>query len=236
MKSSSLIVMSSEQSITTTISWNKRLEQYFAETGEKAHCLAWIHRKAEEMYSSRSVWIDLPVIILGTLNGAVSVGSESLFGGSPFAPVAVGVVALITAILTTIGSYFAWNRRAEGHRISTLSYSKLYRFLAIEMSLPRNERMTPNDLLKYVKTEYDRLSEISPLIPPNIIKEFKDKFSDVKYAEISKPEDANGLHPIQIYQREDAETPHLAEIVKTPVLVAMNEIVVPNELFLDKTI
>jgi hypothetical protein len=63
--------MSSEQSITTTISWNKRLEQYFAETGEKAHCLAWIHRKAEEMYSSRSVWIDLPVIILGTLNGAV---------------------------------------------------------------------------------------------------------------------------------------------------------------------
>jgi hypothetical protein len=144
--------MSSEQNITTTISWNKRLEKYFTDTGEKAHCLAWIHRKAEEMYSSRSVWIDLPVIILGTLNGAVSVGSTSLFGDSRFAPVGVGVVALLTAILTTIGSYFAWNRRAEGHRISTLSYAKLYRFLAIEMALPRCERMTPNDLLKYVKT------------------------------------------------------------------------------------
>jgi hypothetical protein len=96
--------------------------------------------------------------------------------------------------------------------------------------------MTPNDLLKYVKTEYDRLSEISPLIPPNVIRDFKEKFSDAKYAEISKPEDANGLHPIQIYQREDAETPHLAEIVKTPVLVPMNEIVVPNELFLDKAL
>jgi hypothetical protein len=65
-----------------------------------------------------------------------------------------------------------------------------------------------------------------------VIKDFKDKFSDEKYAEMSKPEDANGLHPIQIFQREDAETPHLAEIVKTPVLVPMNEIVVPNELFL----
>jgi hypothetical protein len=85
--------------------------------------------------------------------------------------------------------------------------------------------MTPNDLLKYVKTEYDRLSEISPLIPPNVIREFKDKFSD-----------ANGLHPIQIFRREDAETPHLAEIVKTPVLVAMNEVLVPNELFLDKAL
>ena len=132
------------------------------------------------------------------------------------APVGVGVVALITAILTTIGSYFAWNRRAEGHRISTLSYAKLYRFLSIEMSLPRSERMSPNDLLKYVKTEYERLCEISPLIPPNVIRDFKEKFSDAKYAEISKPEDANGLHPIQIFQREDADTPHQKNAVFFP--------------------
>ena len=195
--------------ITTLITWNRKLEQYFAETGEKAHCLSWIHRKAEAMYSARNVWIDLPVIILGTLNGAVSVGSKSLFGENPYAPVTVGIVALLSAILTTIGSYFAWNRRAEGHRISSLSYAKLYRFLSIEMSLPRYERMSPTDLLKYVKTEYDRLSEISPLIPPTVIKEFKEKFSDAKYAEISKPEDTNGLHPIRIFSREDVETPHL---------------------------
>jgi hypothetical protein len=166
------------------------------------------------------------------MNGAISVGSNSLFGDSRYTPIGVGVVALLTAILTTIGSYFAWNRRAEGHRISTLSYAKLYRFLSIEMALPRIERMSPNDLLKYVKTEYDRLSEISPLIPPNIIKDFKDKFSDKKYAEICKPEDTNGLHPIRIFSREDMETPHLAEIVKTPVLVASDAVVVPNELFL----
>jgi hypothetical protein len=208
--------------ITTTITWNKRLEEYFAETGEKAHCLSWIHRKAEEMYSARNVWIDLPAIILGTLNGAVSVGSESLFGGSPYAPVGVGVVALLTAILTTIGSYFSWSRRAEGHRISSLNYAKLYRFLTIEMSLPRNERMTPNDLLKYVKTEYDRLSEISPLVPPNIIEDFKLRFSDAKYDAISRPEDTNGLHAIHIFSREDADTPHLEK----------NAVFFPEELHL----
>jgi len=199
--------MSSDQTIAANISWNRRLEEYFSTTGEKAHCLSWIHRKAEGLYSTRSVWIDLPVIILGTLNGAVSMGSDSLFGNTQFASVGVGIVALLTAILSTIGSYFAWNRRAEGHRISALNYAKLYRFLSIEMALPRNERMSPNDLLKYVKTEYDRLSEISPLVPPLIIDLFRERFSDAKYDAISKPEDTNGLHAIEIFQRGDAETP-----------------------------
>lgn len=188
----------SEQ-VIGSVSWNKRLEEYFAHTGEKAHCLSWIHRKGEELYSGRSVWIDLPVIILGTLNGAVSVGSDSLFGSAQYASIGVGAVALITAILSTIGSYFAFSRRAEGHRISALNYAKLYRFLCVEMSLPRHERMTPSDLLKYVKTEYDRLSEISPLVPPTIISLFRARFSDAKYDEISKPEDTNGLHAITIY-------------------------------------
>lgn len=194
-----------DTAVTQVIHWNHRLEEYFAHTGEKAHCLSWIHRKAEEMYSSKTVWIDLPVIILGTLNGAVSVGSDSLFGGSQYASIGVGVVALITAILSTIGSYFAWARRSEGHRIAGLNYAKLYRFLSVEMSLPRDERMTPTDLLKYVKTEYDRLSEISPLIPPSIIKLFRDKFdNNEKYADISRPEDTNGLHAIVVYKAAEA--------------------------------
>jgi hypothetical protein len=193
-----------EIATSQVIHWNHRLEEYFGHTGEKAHCLSWIHRKAEEMYSSKTVWIDLPVIILGTLNGAVSVGSDSLFGGSQFASIGVGIVALLTAILSTIGSYFAWARRSEGHRIAGLNYAKLYRFLSVEMSLPRDERMTPTDLLKYVKTEYDRLSEISPLIPPSIVKLFKERFDNEKYTDISKPEDCNGLHAIVVYKEAEA--------------------------------
>jgi hypothetical protein len=213
--------MSAEQTYTTIISWNSRLEEYFAQTGEKASCLSWLHKKAEELYSNRSVVIDLPVIILSTLNGAVSVGSDSLFGGSQYASVGVGIVALLTAILSTIGSYFAWSRRAEGHRISALNYAKLYRFLSIEMSLPRPERMSPNDLLKYVKTEYDRLSEISPLVPPRIIDLFKQRFSNAKYDDISKPEDANGLHPIIVYTRSDItplSTPSVHLQIRQPTI------------------
>jgi NDP-sugar pyrophosphorylase family protein len=65
------------------------------------------------------------------------------------------------------------------------------------MSLARNERTKPSELLQYIRTEYDRLNEISPLIPPNIIKEFNNRFAHEK--EISQPEETNGLEKITVY-------------------------------------
>lgn len=194
--------MSEELSNKPLINWNSNLEQYFATTGEKAHCYSWLHKRAEEIYSKLTTWIDIPVIILSSINAAVSVGSQSLFGNADKSSVCVGAVALITAIMGVVNSYFSWARRAEGHRISSLNYAKLYRFLSIEMSLPRHERMNPADLLKYVRNEYDRLSEVSPLIPPKVIEMFKQRFSNEKYENIAKPEESNGLHEIVIYKSE----------------------------------
>lgn len=205
--------MSDTTTTAREIHWNHRLEEYFAQTGEKCHCLAWLHKQAEDMYSRRTIWIDLPVIVLGTLNGAVSVGSATLFGASDMSSVGVGIVALTTAILSTIGSYFAWARRAEAHKISSLNYSKLYRFLSVEMALPRKERLSPTELLKYVKTEYDRLSEISPLVPSTILDRFRQRFSNIK--DITFPEETNGLHPIIIYHEQNTTTPLSSAFVPT---------------------
>jgi hypothetical protein len=195
----------SEDALSKHIHWNTRLEEYFAHTGEKAHCLSYLHKRSEENFSRLCVFIDLPVIILSTINGAVSVGSSTLFGNSNYASVGVGAVALITALLSTCSSYFSWSRRAEAHKISSIQYAKLYRFLTIEMALPRDERMTPSDLLKYCKEQYDRLSEISPLIPPGVIADFKTKFRDLK--DVSFPEEANGLHPITVFSDEFVFSP-----------------------------
>lgn len=186
------------EEISPTIKWNSNLEEYFASTGEKAHCLSWCHKRSESLYSKRRNFIDLPVITISSAVGFLQVGSTSMFQGNEMiASISLGILSLIVSILQTVNTYFAWSKRAEGHRIAAIQYSKLYRFLNIEMSLPREERMTPHELLKYTKDYYDRLQEISPLIPPVIISEFKKKFD--KETDISKPEEANGLEKIVIY-------------------------------------
>lgn len=189
------------EELSKRIEWNVRLEEYFASTGEKAICLAWIHKHAEAMYSKRTTWIDLPVIILSGVLGFLSVGSTNMFAGNEtVASSAIGAGSLAVSVLNTIGSYFGWAKRAEGHRIANIQYSKLYRFLTIEMSLPRHERMSPYELLKYTREAVDRLQEISPLMPPEVITMFKAKFGDEKYKDVSKPEEANGLEKIIIFQ------------------------------------
>jgi hypothetical protein len=187
-----------------TVDWTPILENYFASTGEKAHCLSWLHKRAEAMFSHRTTYLDLPSIIVGSINGFLSVGSKQIFPGDEFASVYIGVVALFVSLLNTINSYFSWSRRAEGHRISALQYSKLYRFLSIEMSLPRNQRMLPSELLKLTKEAYDRLSEISPLVPKTIIEEFQKKFANEK--DVSKPEETNGLEHIVVFRDPNDST------------------------------
>jgi len=184
---------------TETIDWTPLQEEYFSSSGEKAHCLCLLHKKSESMFSNRKNFIELPVIIGSGLIGFLNAGSSSMFPDARVSSVALGVGSLVVGILQTVNTYFGWARRCEAHKIASIQYGKLYRFLKVEMSLPRNQRMMPNELLKKVKDDYDRLSEISPLIPEEVINEFKKKFGDERYKDISKPEETNGLEKIVVY-------------------------------------
>jgi hypothetical protein len=202
-------------SVTADISWTPVLEKYFAETGEKSEGLAWMHGESELLYTSKRTWIDLPVIIGSGIVGFLNAASSSLFSDPVIASVALGVGSLVIGTLNTLGSYFGFARRAEGHRIAALSYHKMNRFLRVEMGLPRDERMRPGDLLKMVKTETDRLAETAPAVPPEVRDLFRKRF---KAETVAKPPEVNGLHHVEVF----AETNQtiglsLAECAQSPV-------------------
>jgi hypothetical protein len=204
---------------TKHISWNSRLEEYFCSTGEKALSYSWLHKKAEAYYAKRRNLIDLPSIVISSVVGFLSAGSTSLFEGeAKMSSIALGVSSLVVSMLTTLGAYFKFSSKSESHRIAAISYEKLFRFLNVELSLPRHERMTAGDLLKYVKNEYDRLTEISPLLPDAIIAEFQKKFE--KVVDVSKPEITNGLERLVPF-RSDTELPSLVQRQQNPSAVVL---------------
>lgn len=179
------------------VSWNCNLEAYFVSSGERANGLAILHKDAESLYSYRRTFLELPVIVGSALIGFLNAGSTSMFDDPQTSSVALGVGSLLVSLLQTMNTYFGWGKRAEGHRLASIQYAKLYRFLSIEMSLPRDERMGASDLLKQVKETYDRLQEISPLLPAPVLTSFRKKTE--KYTDISKPAEVNGLDKIVLY-------------------------------------
>lgn len=187
----------SDNGINENVSWTPTLEKFFSDVGERAECLGLLHTNAEKLFSGRVQWLDLPIVIGGALNGFFQLSSEKLFGSDPNIPVYTGLVSLLVSILSTINSYYSFSRLSESHKICALQYQKLYRFIVIQLQLPRGERMAPADLLRQVRDTYDRLQDISPIIPKKLVEEFRKTFKNLK--DVSFPPEANNLEPIVVY-------------------------------------
>lgn len=186
-------------------SWNSQLEKILSDEGERSLCYSWLHDRSEKLYSRLHTAITLPSIIMATLAGSASIGTTSLFPNPQVANITIGIITLSVGMLTTISNYFSWAKRSESHRIADITYKKIYKFILIELSLPRSERMAAKDMLKVVRDETQRLEETSPQVPDMVIQDFKKKFGE-STPEVTKPEITNGLDPIYVYP-SDLESP-----------------------------
>ena len=181
------------------IHWSPQLEDLIAQEGEKCRGLAWIHQRAEQTLSKKNNTIQIPVIVLSTLCGTASVGSSSLFGGEAgISNIVIGFVSIAVGVLNTLGNYFAYARKSEAHHIAYLHYSKLFSWVAVELSLPRQERMQPAEMLKHLRGEMERLAETTPSPPDHILSQFNRQFRD--YKDVARPAETNGLQKIVVFR------------------------------------
>jgi len=187
------------------VSWNSQLEKIISDEGERCLCYSWLHDRSEKRYSRLHTAITLPSIVMATLAGSASIGTTSLFANPQVANITIGIITLSVGLLTTVSNYFSWAKRSESHRIADITYKKIYKFILIELSLPRSERMAAKDMLKIVRDETQRLEETSPQVPDVVIREFKKRFGD-STPEVTKPEITNGLDPIYVYP-SDLDSP-----------------------------
>lgn len=184
------------------IRWSNQLEIIIAQEGEKCRGLAWIHQHAETISSTQNNYIQIPSIILSTLTGAASISAPSLFGSSSdTATKVLGFVSIGIGVINTLGNYFAFARKSEAHHIAYLHYSKLFTWISLELALPREERMSADDMLKTLRREMERLAETTPLPPDKLLQSFARKF---KEEDVSKPAETNGLAKVNIYRAEIA--------------------------------
>lgn len=187
------------------IRWSSQLETLIAQEGEKARGLAYIHNRCEQVYNNKNNYLTIPIIVLSTLAGTASVGSSTLFpDDTKVGSIIIGLISISVGVMNTINSFFSFAKKAEAHRIAYLQYSKLFSNISIELSLPREERQEPEQILKQLRETMERLAETTPSPLISIIEEFNKKFQD-KYPDVAKPSETNGLQKIVIFRSPSME-------------------------------
>jgi hypothetical protein len=137
--------------------------------------------------------------------------------------IVLGVASIFVGIIKSIDSYFALPKRAEGHRICSLQYAQINKRIAVELSLKREQRQNPKDMLGLIKTDMKNLADIAPLIDYDIIETFKAKYKDSEgHFATNTANICNGLTPVIINRTEVVENPHENRVVSNNPLTVIN--------------
>jgi hypothetical protein len=179
--------------------WSSGLEMVLKNEAEVSESLFWLHNRSSAVASRNNDMLNIPSIILQSLTGFLSATS----GLVP--PLALGAISILTSIMSTIMAYYKFSAHAEGHRVCSQLYLKIYKQLEVELALPISQRTDPLTLLQDVRDKLSRVSEVAPDIPDPVIREFREKFKD---SSAKRPIIANGLDEIFVYrEKERVESP-----------------------------
>ena len=189
--------------------WNAAAEDVLAEIAEKAASFRWLHNRCSVMYSKLDMKFQLPIIVLSSLTGGVSLSLGAVVPdeNQQAAQTAVGCVNLLVGIIGSIAQYIKPGALSEANRTSSIAWGKLSRKLQTEMALPPKNRTESQDtMLKETLATYDNLIEQSPIIRETVLKEFRQKFgADPPNPRLTRPEICDGIRKTTIYGRNQAE-------------------------------
>ena len=180
--------------------WTEEQEKLLASWSEKASGYRWLHMRSEKLYRKRNYAFTIPVIILSTLTGTANFAMDSFVPEEhkQMAMACVGGVNIFAGVLSTLQNFLRYAELMESHRVSEVSWSKLSRDIAVELTLEPKMRKPAFDFLNVCRAEYDRLIEQSPPIDDDIIKRYKGEFNKLE-PDFNHPHVCNGLHKCRIF-------------------------------------
>ena len=174
-------------------SWKKEQEQILKKWADKSLCFKMMHERSYKKYWCLNAWFNIPVIIISTITGTGNFASGSFGSGSGYITFIIGGFNLFAGILATIATYTGVAQKLEAHRFSSVAWDKFSRKLQIELSKSRTDRVKAKDFIKQSAEEYDRLIEMSPILPNDIIRWFKN-LVETGQVEESMPECAHFIY------------------------------------------
>lgn len=212
--------------------WHESNELFFKKLGDEAQLQALCHMKSHEEYSTRSRKYQLPIIILSVMCGSGNFVSTSFPDNQDTIILGVGVLSIITSIISSIAQYLKLAEKSEAHRIAYVSWEKFYNNIRFQLSKRREEREDLTNYMTSVTNEYQRLQEISPLLPDSITKSILSNKRKVIKQGMNVPVSLRNVKPTEWWDKDKIVTTTSEgedDSEDTVVDMERNRIIVRNE-------
>ena len=214
--------------------WKEEEENLLRDWADKAQCYELLHAKSHAVYKTRHTWFVIPVIIISTITGTANFAQDKITNEKDknIFVMVVGGLNIFAAIVTTVSQFLKISEMNEGHRVASYSWGKYYRNIRTELAKHPLDRTNPADLIAMAKEEYDRLLELSPMIPKKVVQEFNRTF--LKNNKISKPEICDIIVPTTIFNMTKDERLEMVLKFNPPIMTPIieepeEEIILPPE-------
>ncbi len=176
-----------------TNGWNDKNERIVISIGENAASYKWMHEKSAAYYKLINQILTVIMIIFST-----GLSAETIIPSSDTS-LAISILRRIfTYIITLVSvlqSFLKYEKLAERHLSSAVSFGRLYHDIQQQMCMYRRDRHNATMYVTDALKQYDTLIVNGPQISQQTIKKFKDTF---KNADISVPDIADRIQKIEI--------------------------------------
>jgi hypothetical protein len=171
----------------TKLDWTKSTEELLVSWADIALCYTWIFDKSYRNYNNINYTFTIPIVILSTITGTLSMSLSSVVPESAFmtGQFVIGAVNIFIGILSTLQNFFRYAQQSELHLSATKDWAKLHRNIKIELSIERQYRKPAEEFVRYARQEYERLLNTRPVIPSQILNDFKRLYRN---SDVIKPE------------------------------------------------
>ncbi len=163
--------------------WKSEQEKILKKWADKGQCFKAMHERAYKKYWCLNAWFNIPVIILSTITGTGNFAMEQFGAYAQYAALAFGGLNLFSAILSTIATYTGVAQKLESHRIAAVTWDKFSRKIQVELAKSRADRTPAKDFVNTCQESYDRLVEVSPIMPNDIIRWFNNMIETGRFEE-----------------------------------------------------
>jgi hypothetical protein len=163
------------------LKWTEQVENIFISWADKAIVYKILHERSYKKNKLKNYAFTIPCVVLSTILASATFALSGDSNTIPkeyatYAQYGLGGVNIFIGILQTLQNFFKYAQMSEAHDSVSKQWYKLYRVINTELNIARNKRRDADEFMKFARMEFDRLIELSPDIPDNIVKVFKEHY------------------------------------------------------------